>query len=255
MQKILLALPMGYFIKTRLNTKAAIIFHGYAEFLLGILLLIFFQTPLKTALTHFALGYIAFISLYEIGYIYNDYIAVRFETNPRKRLEKWKVTNGDVAIFILLRLLFFTGISFFINAWGNFIWVGFYTFLVLTYALHNLMSTKAFKTFTFASLAVIRFYAPIFFFLRSDQLGLTLPGILIFYVFFRTLTYMDSKNLLTIKNRDTAPFKSCFYLIFLPYSIIIYLFTNNLITLYINVYFLIFWLSIQLLLKLKNQTQ
>ncbi|SDC70286.1 hypothetical protein [Niabella drilacis] len=253
MQKILLALPMGYFFKTRLNTKAAFIFHTYYEFLLGILLLVFFQTPLKTALIHFALGHIAFISLYEIGYIYNDYIAVRFEANPRKRLEQWQIKDRDVLLFILLRLAIFTGVSFLIKAWISPAWWIFYTVLIITYALHNLMQQKAFKVFTFVNLAVIRFYAPVFFFLTREQIGLTLPGILIFYVFFRTLTYMDSKGLLQLKNRDTAPFKINFYLIFLPYSSVIYLFTNSLLSLYLDIYFLVFWLLVKLLLQSKNK--
>ncbi len=243
MRKLLLTLPLGYFVLTRLNTKRAIIFHAYYEYLSAILLLIYFGSNVENALKYFGLGYLAFIALYEIGYIFNDYFSIKFEVNPRLRIKNIKISLADIIIFIALRISVFLAISYYLKVYSNYSWWIFYIALALMFYLHNILKSKPLKTFTFSSLAFFRFYAPIFPFLAIAGIINTLPGVILFYIFFRTLTYMDSKDLIKFEGRNTIPFKVHYYLLFLPVSIIISILLNHPFTVFFNIYFLLFWLS------------
>jgi hypothetical protein len=243
-------IPFGYFVKTRLNTKAAILFHGYAEFLLGLILLCYFAEPnIPIAITKFFAAYIAFIAFYEIGYIYNDFISVKFEENPRERLGAYKPSNTILLVWVVLRLVVFTLLCWYLNVFNSLAWWGFYGLLMLSFLAHNILKQKQNKIFTFFCLAFFRFYAPIFIYLKQEQFVQTLPAIIIFYVFFRTITYMDSKNLLQIPNRGSVNFKINYYIYLAPLALAISVITNNWIISIINVYFFIFWVAIAVVFK------
>lgn len=241
MSSYLFCLPFFYFLKTRLNTKAAVLFHGYAEFLLGVLLLIYAGTNPIQAVTNFVLAYFAFISVYEIGYIVNDYVSVRFEKNPRKRLKGKRISNMTVFAWIAVRVVVFLLLTFYLNSFNSVQWWLFYFTLIIAFCLHNLLRQKELKIFTFISLAFLRFYAPLFPFLAVAFFISSINGILLFYVFFRTLTYIDSKGLLVIPSRASLTFKTTYYLLLIPVSAVTFLFTKDMITLWLNLYFLFFW--------------
>lgn len=245
-------MPFGYFVKTRLNNKAALLFHGYAEFLLGILLLLYAGFNGIDAITSFAIYYLAFISIYEIGYIFNDFVSVKFEKNPRKRLQDYVPSNSVIITWIIIRVLCFIAVIFFEGVYTEVNWWLFYTLLILVFAVHNIIKKSENKIFTFFSLAGLRFYAPLFFILPEDVLQQTLPPVVIHYMFYRTLTYIDSKGLLNIPNRKSLSFKLSFYLYLIPLSILIYIITTRWLCIYINIYFLIFWFMLSVLAK-KNK--
>jgi hypothetical protein len=251
MRKLFLSIPAGYFIVTRLNSKSAWLFHGYAEYLLGILLLWFSGLPISVAVVDFLLGYLAFICIYEIGYIFNDFISVNFEERPRRRLESWQPSKLLIGFWIIIRLVVFGLVACYLDALELRNWWLVYLLLALAFTMHNTLKRKEYKVFTFICLACLRFYVPIFLFILPSFVSVTLPGVLIHYVFFRTLTYIDSKGLLQITGRNSLSFKAAFYIVLLPFSFLITVITASPLCSFINLYFLLFWGGLLMLEKFK----
>jgi hypothetical protein len=187
------------------------------------------------------LGYLAFISVYEIGYIINDCVSVRFEQNPRKRVKEFDPSNLLIAFWILIRIVFFLAITFVIHKQFSGQWWWFYLILVVVFFVHNILQSKQYRVFTFICLAFLRFYAPLFPFITMDFLLQTLNAVLLFYIFFRTITYLDSKGLLVIPSRASFDFKAAYYFFLLPVSITIAVLAESYFSLFVNLYFLIFW--------------
>src|SRR5690606_10563413 len=156
--------------------------------------------------------------------------------DPRKRLEAWQPSNSTIIIWIAIRVAVFVFLSYYLEVLNSPGWWYFYGLLILSFAMHNMLQRKEFKIFTFISLACLRFYAPVFLFLNPFYLTLSLPAILLHYVFFRTITYIDSKGLLNIPGRNSLSFKSAFYLILLPVSALFYLFSEHAFSIWVNLY-------------------
>jgi hypothetical protein len=227
-----------------------VLFHSYAEWFLALVILFLSGYSVGDALRNFLLGYLAFIALYEIGYITNDVHSVRNEAKPRKRLKDFNPSNGVVAIWIIIRIAVFAGISYLLHVLADPRWAVFYGVLALMFFLHNYLRDKQLKTFTFMNLAFLRFLAPFFIFLTTEQLVLWLPGIVLHYVIFRTLTYMDSKDLLHMPARDTVAFKLNYYLLLGGISLVVWMITGQPQTLWMNAYFFGFWLFFFLMQRL-----
>lgn len=249
MDKIFFFIPFGYFIKTRLNTRAAISFHGYAEFLLGILLLLYSGNSISQALVNFVTAYFAFISLYEIGYITNDFISVRFEKDGRQRLKNYNPRSATILLAIAVRLIVFLAITYFRGFFGFPEWWIFYLALAIVFCIHNILKRKELKIFTFIGLAFFRFYAPLFIFFSAAFFSSTLPGVILFYILFRTFTYIDSKQLLIIPSRSSLFFRLNFYMLLVPISIFISFMMSDWLCVWLNLYFLFFWSTLFLLDK------
>lgn len=242
MLNFLLAIPFLYFQKTRLNNLKSVLFHAYAEWALGVGILFLSGYSVQSAFIKFLVGYLAFIALYEIGYITNDVHSVRHEAKPRKRLKEFNPTNTAVAVWIAIRIATFGLISYYLKVWNDPRWLVCYAILALMFFLHNYLRDKQLKTFTFMNLAFLRFIAPFFIFLTNAQISVWIPAILLHYVFYRTLTYMDSKDLLNMPDRESVSFKLCYYLLLAGISLVIYMVTAAPQTLWVNAYFLLFWL-------------
>lgn len=239
---IRLLFPGLYFLQTRLNNLKALVFHSYYEWIPNILLLYFFSqsNSLATSITQFVFGYVAFISIYEIGYLMNDHYATRFDSNPRERSATLNVTPGYSVVFIGLRLLTFFFCARYLNVIDDIKLYGFYFLLILVFVLHNIIKEKSFKVFTFINLALFRFFAPIYLHLDTDDLKLLFLPIFLCYVFFRTFIYLDSKSLLNMPEQKSSNFKLNFYLLLIPIHIWISISFNSIWPIYIIVYFLIF---------------
>ena len=241
MNRLLFSIPFGYFLKTRLNTKSAILFHGYAEYLLGVLFLLYSGLEPLQAVYSFGLAYLAFISVYEIGYIINDFISVKFEEKARKRLSGMQISDATIYTWIIIRIAAFLFLTYYLGMISSATWWVFYVALSAIFALHNVLKRKEYKILTFVSLAVLRFYAPLFPFMETALLVSSINGMMLFYVLFRTLTYIDSKGLLNLPARASFSFKANYYLLLLPLSIVVVFITNDYICLWLNLYFLLFW--------------
>ncbi|WP_210466230.1 hypothetical protein [Rufibacter roseolus] len=236
--------PFTYFFRSRLQTLTDIVFHLYYEWVLAFVLLFYFSgNEIGSSVVNFLLAYIAFISIYEIGYLGNDVYSVRNELNPRLRVKNFNPSNFQLLIWVLFRIAIFLGITIYLDVLDSAKWWTFYTAIVLFFYLHNVIKQKELKTFTFVNLAFTRFLAPIFIFLSKEQLLLIIPSVLICYVFYRTLTYMDSKGLLNVPSRKNASFKVYYYLLLGGVSVLIAIIVESFMPVFINFYYLLFWIA------------
>lgn len=240
MKKIFFFIPIGYFLITRLKNAKNLVFHSYFEWFPAIGILLFLENMVVfEAVESFLLGYIAFISIYEIGYLTNDQLSEKNELNPRKRQDK-TLSAGMFISLIAVRLAVFCGLTFYMGLQSSLLWWCFYMLLILSFLLHNSISNSDYRLVTFLNLSVFRFYAPFFIFTSPEVSRLIFPVVLICYSFFRTLIYMDNKDLLNVKSRKNPLFNFSFYLITLLIVVFYSVLSETTIPIYLAIYFMIF---------------
>lgn len=239
MNRLIFYIPFSYFVYTRLNNLKAWVFHSYYEWLPALFILIIFsKNTFQQNLFYFALAYLAFISIYEVGYFINDFYASRKEKKPRERLQDVKVGLSDIIFFYGIRFLFFFVITWHLDFFYDQLWQSFYLILAIVIVVHNLIKENELKSITFLSMAMLRLFAPIIFFINNDYFGVLTASFFVNYVFFRLITYMDSKDLLTFKR--TERFKMNFYLMLLPLNLWMSAVFQNFIPFAVGLYYLIF---------------
>jgi hypothetical protein len=249
-------LPCTYFWRSRLTGKKDFLFHFWYEWLICVLLLAYnYDWNILLAVKNFFLGYFAFISIYELGYLANDIYAVRNEENPRLRIKNFNPSNSTIGIWVIFRLLVFAAIAYYLGVLGNNTWWFFYAGLAVVYYLHNVITNKQLKLATFFQLAFFRFFAPIFIFLKPELWHLVLLPVLIDYVLYRSLTYMDSKGLLNMPDRPLIKFKINYYFLFSFIILFFAAYQQNYFPVIIHAYYLVFWLGLGAVTKDKNATQ
>jgi len=246
-------LPFSYFAQSRLKAPKDVVFHAYYEWLINIgLLILLTNLGLTQAVQSFVLAYICFISIYELGYLYNDVESVRFDPNPRRRIKNFNPTNTQLLTWAIVRISVFGAITYYLNFYNDYRWWGFYILLAVFFSLHNKLKNKQIKPFTFMNLAVIRFFAPIFMFLPQDCIAELGIAVFLNYVLYRSLTYFDSKGLLNMPDRTTASFKMNYYLLIAGISLFFFLLTNSYLLLAVNLYYFVFMFLFFVKEKLKG---
>ena len=227
-------IPFLYFQQTRLRTVKDFIFHSVYEWLPA-LILIFISNNFYKTIFFFVLYYSAFISLYEIGYLVNDQLALK-EENGRKRSRQFSILS--VFVFVVIRLGVFLAITFYFqnNSMRWWLWYG---LLVIFFAVHNTLRSDALKCITFLFLAFARFFSPILMLIDESLLQILAMPIALNYSLFRLFTYMDSKNLLNHFNRSSNTFRVGYYLMLIGFSILLALISKSYIPLIVNAYYLI----------------
>lgn len=242
MKNLLFILPMSYFIKTRLNTLKLFVFHSYYEWIPAFLFLLYKIGDISTTIENFFLSYIAFICIYELGYIYNDFESIKNESSPRLRFRGAdKIDSITIGIWVTIRIIIFLLITYHFNLYLSLKWILFYIVLFVSFLAHNLLKSKELKYVTFINLSFFRFLSPIFIFLDNNFLKEIIPLVLIYYSLYRGIGYLDSKSLLQSNNRKTKSFKLGFYIFLLPISLFLSSVFSNFIPLIMNLYFGFFW--------------
>ncbi|MBS2034777.1 hypothetical protein JST97_07310 [bacterium] len=207
--------PFWYFWDTRLR-RGSLAFHFTFEWLSAILLAAFFgQGPVWFDLARLPMVYLAFVSIYEIGYICNDFYAARFEQGSRPRGAE-RFSNLQVLVMIFTRLLSFAALSGLLGFQHNPQWQAFFLMLSLVFSLHNFPLPVELKVITFTWLSVCRFTAPTLFLLRTSYVPALFLSTLTFYSGFRLLPYMDSKGILKMPGRRKPIFRLCYFVSILP---------------------------------------
>ncbi|MBX9852759.1 MAG: hypothetical protein K2X86_13530 [Cytophagaceae bacterium] len=255
--KVYYLFPFIYFIKTRVSSFQSFVFHLYYEWLPAIGFLFLSAFSLSSALIDFLIYYLLFISFYELGYMLNDYYSVKYEDSPRLRS---KALSGiEVCVIAAVRVIVFAGIVYIKELWQDPEFVIFYLLLGIVFLAHNLIRKKEYKIMTFVNLATFRYVAPFAFVVSSDFLILILPSVFLNYVFYRTLSYIESKNLLNLPDRKNSQFKIAYYLMLVPLSILLFICYqktiswHSLLPLYMNIYYLIFWITFYFLKDFLNK--
>jgi hypothetical protein len=188
--------------------------------------------------------YLAFISVYELGYVINDQQAHQ-EEEGRKRAGQLKAFQ--LTAFVVIRLIVFLIITYIQTQMQSTLWWGWYLLLAIQFAWHNLLTLRSLKAVTFSFLAFSRFFSPIIMVIPvAVSASLALP-VFLNYVLFRLFTYLDSKELLKNFERKSATYYRGYYLLIIPFSILIAYLYQSWIPLAFNAYYLFIALAFSLL--------
>lgn len=228
-------LPFSYFAKTRLS-KTSFIYHSIIEWFPMALITIYYTNYLN--LIELCVGYLLFISMYELGYVYNDLISIKFEKTPRKRFSK-SVSNLEIFIYFILRIILFIFLIGIFPSNTQPIFLYGIALISFTFIIHNVISIDRYKIFTFIGLAYFRFVLPLIYFM-SPSIILNLTGaIMLLYVFPRFLTYLASKHILKLENRKSIKSKLAQTVLALPITILFYLFDPTSFGIMWNIYLIL----------------
>lgn len=235
-------IPFFYFLGTRINRFLDAIFLVATSFVPAWWILTRGSdlTALEAGVS-FLIGYLCFISFYEIGYFFNDtWDALRQKDGGRRRIG-FKPGLAYSSLFIALRLAIWGGAAYFLGWLGNPVWLACYAALALAMAQHNLIASSAYRAASFYQLAVLRFICPIAGALPKDQLVSAILPALLLYTYIRYLSYLDSKDLLLMPERREPTFGVVQIGMLAPLvAVIAYMLNNRVLLELLGYYFVVF---------------
>ncbi|QGM22374.1 hypothetical protein GJ672_08980 [Spiribacter sp. 2438] len=203
-------LPFSYFHNTRLRS-GSITFHLVFEWVAAVVLAVTIGAAApEQSIAIAGLSYLAFISLYEIGYLVNDLFAAKWEEGGRQRGPQGAGYYW-VAAWFGSRIAMFLVVTMLLGLLATPEWWSFFVTLGVVFTLHNLLQDRELKVATFLWLAWLRFMAPVMFVVEDSQrMGVGLAAAMA-YVGFRMFGYLDSKGLLSMPGRQRPEFRLFFF--------------------------------------------
>lgn len=143
MEKLALKIPFLYTLYSRGGVFSVINNYIYGPTFIVAYAIFFSELPnIFQVLSVIAVSYVLFALVYEIGYLINDLVAVKFEVNPTLRLSD-KYTNKQVAAYLSVRfimvgfiyaviMIFDFTTNFFVNVYAPLL-----VLLFMVYVAHN----------------------------------------------------------------------------------------------------------------------
>ncbi|WP_037501124.1 hypothetical protein [Sphingomonas jaspsi] len=193
--------PFGYFATTRLNSVRDLGYLVVSSWLPAWWILVRQEgLTLAGAAQAFALGYLAFICLYEIGYLINDAWDAARHRDGRERTP-FPASPQFILPFVAVRLAGWAAIAAWAGWWQNTPWLVGQCALLAALALHNLVRSPSLRLSSFMQLAMLRFILPISALLSLAGWLVTALAAALLYVPLRYLAYADSKGLLAMPER------------------------------------------------------
>lgn len=192
--------------------------------------------PLR-ALVAFVLGYLAFISCYELGYLTNDSWDAARSTGGRRRIG-FAVSPGYILLFTAIRLMVWLSIGWLTGWILDPAWAAGYAALVAAFTLHNVLSSPAIRIASFLQLSILRFMLPIIGALRPGTYLVAFAVAFLFYTLFRLLSYLDSKDLLSMTEPRTGRFKLAVVAVQAPLAAYLSVLSNSTVIAEMFVYYL-----------------
>lgn len=204
--RALAAVPFAYLIATRVRTPRDWAYLVATSWVPAIWLLFRLADlgPLE-ALGSFALGYLAFVALYEIGYFVNDAWDAKRGEAGRKRLG-FSPGTAYAILFVSIRVATWAAVGWITGWLSNPAWLAGHAALFLAFAQHNLVAGNGLRLASFYQLAVLRFVMPILGALAPPAYPAALIAAILLYAYLRYLSYADSKDLLNLPERKTPRF-------------------------------------------------
>ena len=234
---IILAIPFLYFYSSRIKKGGSIFFNLLFEWIPWlILILCFSKYDSLESIRFLFLSYIAFISLYEIGYIANDYFSINFEEHGRDRAPI-SFNKKNIIFWVLFRFIIFFLISNYLPFGGIYGWNIIYIILLLFFTLHNLIKDLQLKSITFFWLALLKYIIPVVFIVREESIYPLLLIATVIYVPFRFLSYLESKNLLLMNKRKTANFRTFYFSAPIVLSVFLIIIPNSSLYFSLSIYY------------------
>jgi hypothetical protein len=230
-------LPYLYNVATRVDRKQVVYNTAMAWLPAAWLAFRYSDLALPELAAGLAFGYLAFISIYEIGYLLNDTWGAAREAGGRERA-RFRTDAAYVAAFVLLRLAFWLTVGI-VSGWIFKIdWLVFYAALVAILVCHNIIHTVSFRTGTFLQLSVLRFVAPLLPLVDVSQLPLIMLLGVLHYSYFRFLSYLNAKKLLRMEQRESLAFGAIYIALITPFDILLSTALRDMVPLEIWFYFL-----------------
>lgn len=199
-------LPFGYFVLTRVGNIRDLGYLVASSWLPAMWFL--FRTsgsPWAHVLLNFVAGYLAFIAIYEIGYLANDSWDARKSSGGRQRTP-FRFGPAYLLAFVVIRLSAWVAIGQWTGWLANPIWLAGYAALVLAFAQHNLIAAAGLRSASFFQLATLRFVLPIVAAVPAEFHLLLFLAAILFYAYLRLLSYLESKDLLVMPERRGTNF-------------------------------------------------
>lgn len=205
-------IPFIYFSSTRIVDRRSLMICVVFEWCAQVMLVLAFGSGgyAERFVEAFAC-YVAFISLYEIGYLINDLVASKKEQSPNARGPQGVMTLW-LAAWIATRLAAFVCITIVLGRLSDPNWWLFFGGMAIVYFMHNELGNPQLRFVTFVWLAWFRFLAPVFFVIDPGQRSSAALGAMSLHVIFRALSYLSSKKMLLMPARTTSEFRALYFL-------------------------------------------
>lgn len=205
-----LLVPYLYTVQTRTSSTRDILANATTSWVPGIIfVLILTEATIGEAIAYYFLGYLSFVTIYEIGYLANDTIGLRNDSAPRDRLGRDVHARFHI-LFTGIRLAIFVGISLATGLLNDISYLVSYGALVAVILAHNLVEQVPLRFVTFLQMSAMRYFLPIYAALLI--LGSQSGAILVFctgvftFTLPRLLTYMEGKGRLDVPERSATDF-------------------------------------------------
>jgi hypothetical protein len=252
---LLSLLPFCYFARTRIEGLRDLAYLVATSWIPGIWLLIRLGGlgPVE-ALTVFGIGYLAFIAVYEIGYLVNDGWDAKKTPDGRNRLP-FALNAAFVGAFVLIRVAAWIAVGAATGWLESGAWLGCFATLAVVFAAHNLISSAALRAASFYQLATLRFVAPVIAALPREDILPAVTAALLFYTYFRFLSYLESKALLDMPDRREAHFSIAQVAILAPLILFLAFTTGSLLMAELLLYFALLYGAWALGLRIKPRRQ
>lgn len=228
----LLALfPFGYTVVTRMGGMRDLVYLVATQWIPGIWLVHRLgNVTLAEAIYLYALGYFAFIAVYELGYFLNDTWDAQRTSGSRKRFP-FPIGTAYTAVFLLVRVALWFAISSYFALLTSPHWILCYVVLCVAVVIHNLLDKGHYRIASFVQLAHLRFILPVIFSVNPKDFLLLFFISSIFYVHFRSLSYLDGKSLLLMPDRKRADFGIVQIIVLAPIVLLVYMLLPNIVLL------------------------
>lgn len=210
-RKALLCIPFGYAFATRYHWPRNFLVNAVTAWGPGVILIASLcGVTLAQASLLYAVGYVMFISIYEIGYLANDSIGLRYDPVPRERIVL-TITPGFLGAFILLRLGVLGLCAQLLGVGAEPGFLAAMATLAVVIALHNVLKRPELKFYSFLQLSLMRFAVPVLPALllhsgTAQSILLVMATGLLLFTLPRLLTYQDAKGRLHLPERKRADY-------------------------------------------------
>lgn len=235
----LLIFPFFYTFFSRMRGLRGFAFNALTSWMPGVILSVGLSgaDPIHSIVSYFC-AYIAFISVYEIGYLANDTWGTRHDETPRKRIDV-EYSIPFLVIFIAARLGV-AGAILFAMSQGDPAWISYlYMALVSTILIHNLIRKIEFKFVSFFQMSMLRFSIPVLTVLGREEAPIVFILAAMYFVLPRFITYQVSKGRLSLPEKSSDSYLLKFYLLMLPVGILMFAATRDLTALVFSIYFIV----------------
>lgn len=216
MKKWAALLPFGYVFISRMRGVKGFAFNALTLWMPGLIISADLDrlVSIPFGADYFA-GYLAFICIYETGYLVNDSFGVRHDEVPRRRVD-FGVGPAFISAFIFIRILSIDAVGGYLGRSGSLDYWATLGLLVAAVVLHNVIRVTELKFATFFQMSVMRFSSPILLAFGVEHQSSTLIVGALLFSLPRLITYLEAKGRLRAPGRHASWFNLCFALLLFP---------------------------------------